>query len=273
MHEFVSFNSRTIPAESSFLSAVSSTALYGKGIFTTVAFYDSKPFQWKKHRQRLITAAEKLQIDLTNLTGETLEIALFEIAETNRMRRGRARLTIFDETASRLWTAEPQQKTSFLVQTTDFRVVPNAFRLTISPFSVNSQSPLCGLKTCNYLENILALDAAMTAGFNEVVRLNERKETVSAAMANIFWVKNGEIFTASLQTGCLAGTTRALLIENFPVAEAEAQLREVLAADEVFITSVGIGIVKVVSIDSRLFPAESTKTNELKDFFKSLTER
>ncbi len=273
MHEFVNFNRRIIPAADSFLSAVSTAALYGKGIFTTVAFYDSKPFQWEKHRRRLSAAADKLRIDLSDLTGEKLKGALLEIAETNRLKRGRARLTIFDESASRLWQTEAKNKTNFLIQTADFRAVAESARLTVSPFPVNSKSPLAALKTCNYLENVLASEDTKARGFDEAIRLNERGEAVSATLANVFWVKNGAIFTPALETGCLSGTTRAFIAENFSVVETKTTLNEIIEAEEVFLTSAGIGIVKIKSLDSINFPAVSPKTDELKDFLRRLTER
>ncbi|HXG85547.1 MAG TPA: aminotransferase class IV [Pyrinomonadaceae bacterium] len=272
MHKFVSFDRRIIPAHNSLLSAVSAAALYGKGIFTTVAFYNSKPFLWEKHRRRLSAAAEKLQIDLTDLTEEKLKAALFEIADANRLRRGRARLTIFDESPSRVWQTEPKNKTSFLIQTADFRPSADNLRLTVSPFSINSKSPLAGVKTCNYLENILALEDANAKGFDEAVRLNERKETVSATTANIFWVKNGEIFTPSLETECLAGTTRAFIAENFAVRETKADTRELIDADEVFLTSAGIGISRVETLNEKCFFDLPETTTNLQKFFQSFTE-
>lgn len=273
MHKFVSFNRRLISAENSRLSAVSSAALYGKGVFTTIAIYNREPFQWGKHRRRLAAAAEKTGINLSALPEHIIETALTEIIAGNNVASGRARITIFDESAGRIWRAKPKYEMSFSIQTADFRQISNDLQLTVSPFPTNSKSPLSGVKSCNYLENILALENAEAAGFDEAIRLNERGEIVSAATANVFWTKNGEIFTPSLKTGCLAGTTRSLIAENFPVVETKARLNEIIEADEVFLTSAGIGIVKVESIDSKGFSAASPKINELKLFFRCLTQK
>lgn len=272
MHRFVSFNRRIIPADNSFLSAVSVAAIYGKGVFTTVAFYNSKPFLWEKHRHRLNAAADRLRIDLSDLTGGKLKAALFEVAEVNRLRDGRARLTIFDESPGRVWQSQTNAKTSFLIQTADFRAVSQNSRLTVSPFPVNSKSPIAAIKTSNYLENILALEDAKAKGFDEAVRLNERKEIVSAATANIFWVKNGEIFTPALETACLAGTTRAFILENFAVSQTKAGLRQLIDADEIFLTSAGIGILPVKVLNEQHFSASAGATINLQKFFQSFTE-
>lgn len=243
MSDFISFNKTILPAEKGFLSAVSAAALYGAGVFTTVAVHDSVPFLWEKHWRRLTENAARVGINFDGFSEKTIGDALFEIIEKNRLERGRARLTFFDELASAVWQTAAPLKTNFLIQTAELRVVAENFRLTVSPFRVNTQSPLVGVKSCNYLENILALRAAKAKGFDEAIRLNERGEVVSACLANVFWNKNGAIYTAPLETGCLEGTTRSFVLENFAVAERKADLTELYEADEIFLTSAGIGVV------------------------------
>lgn len=243
MHKFVFFNHQIFPAENAFLSAVSSAALYGKGIFTTVAVHDFIPFLWEKHWRRLEKDARKIKINLSEFSEQSVINSLAEIIEKNNLTRGRARLTFFDESSPSIWQTKQKGKTNLLIQTAEFRSAPEKFRLTVSPFRVNSASPLAGVKSCNYLENILALEDAKAKNFDEAIRLNEKDEIVSACMANIFWKKNNTIFTPALETGCLEGTTRSFVLETFSVKETKAGLAELKIADEIFLTSAGIGIV------------------------------
>lgn len=270
MHEFVVFNHEILPAETSFLSAISAAALYGKGIFTTVAIYDGKPFLWEKHTKRLSANAEKVGVDFSAFSQVATENSLLDIIRKNNLTNGRARLTFFDETASRIWQADAKSKTSFLIQTADLRAVSENFRLTVSPFPANSKSPLAGVKSCNYLENILVLEDAKAMGFDEAVRLNERGEITSAATANIFWTKNGKIYTPSLETGCLAGTTGEFVCERFSVTKIKTELAELNEADEIFLTSVGIGIVQVSEFQNRKLESEPHKL--IKEFTRSIAE-
>lgn len=241
MHAFASFNQKIHSSEEIRLSAVSSAALYGKGIFTTVAIYDGKPFLWEKHWRRLTGNAEKINLNLSDFSEETVRDALSEIVSKNKLGDGRARITFIDESAGGIWSFETNLRTSCLITTADFREIKDS-NLTVSPFRINSQSPLAGVKSCNYLENLLALDEAKQRGFEEAIRLNERGEIVSASMANIFWVKDKKISTPALETGCLAGTTREFLMENFPVREVKTEMNEVREANEIFLTSAGLGI-------------------------------
>ena len=244
MHKFAVFNSQIISAENALIKASSASAFYGRGIFTTVAIYDSKPFLWEKHWRRLTENAGKIGVDLTEFSEKKIANSLAEIVAENKVRNGRARLTFFDESSISIWQTNEKLQTSFLINTADFRKIPDHFRLTVSPFQTNSTAPLANVKSCNYLENILASEEAKARGFDEAVRVNECGEIVSACAANLFWTKNGEIFTPSLETGCLSGTTREFVLENRSVCETRTKLNELNEADAVFLTSAGIGILQ-----------------------------
>lgn len=242
MHETVFFNDRFIRFGEASLPAASSAALYGKGVFTTIAVREKKAFLWEKHWRRLSGDAEKIGVDLSDFSEDLLIGALAKLIEKNRIENARARITFFDESAGRIWNFRTNRKTGVLIATAETHKPPEIFRLALSPFRVNSASPLAGVKSCNYLENILALEDAKKRGFDEAIRLNEKNEIVSAATANIFWTKDERIFTPAVETGCLRGTTREFLLENFPVREKKSGVGELADADEIFLTSAGIGI-------------------------------
>lgn len=233
------------------ISSVNAAALYGKGIFTTVAIYDRKPFLWEKHWQRLCNNAEKVTVDLSEYSEETTRIVLDEIVKINGVTNGRMRLTFFDETSSKIWPSNVRQKTSLLITTGDLRPIPDNFRLTISPYPVNSQTPLAGIKSCNYLEKLLTSDEANNRGFYEAIQVNERGEITSAAMANLFWLKGNTLYTPSLKTGCLPGTTREFILENIECREVKETIDELKSADAIFLTSAGLGVVQVGEFESR----------------------
>lgn len=262
MHQLVSFNSKIISAADASVSVVSLAALYGKGVFTTIAVYDGKPFLWEKHWQRLQTNSLKLQIELSDFSEEGIKNSLGEIVKENGARNGRARITFFDESSSSIWRFEGDRRTSLLIATADKREIPRNFRLTVSPFLTNSTSPLAGIKSGNYLEKILALDEARNRGFDEAVCLNERGEIVSACMANLFWLTDGKLFTPLLKTGCLAGTTREYLLETLECLEVARGIDALEKADSIFLTSAGIGVVQVAEFDGRVF---RTQPHEIPD--------
>lgn len=229
----------------------SNASLCGKGIFTTVAIRGGGVFLWEKHWRRLTGNAAKVGIDLAEHTERSTRDALYEAIAKSGLADGRARISFFDDGSSEIWTNDREQKTTRSIIVAERRVVPEPFKLTSSLYPVNSRSPLAGVKSCNYLENILALGEAKARGFDEAVRVNEFGSVTCAAMANIFWLKDGQLFTPSLTTGCLAGTTREYALENVDCREVGAEIDVLSGAEAIFLTSAGLGIVAVGEFDSR----------------------
>jgi branched-subunit amino acid aminotransferase/4-amino-4-deoxychorismate lyase len=259
MHNFVSSNQQIIPAEDANISALSSASFYGKGIFTTISVHQGKPFLWEKHWRRLSNNAKTIGLHLPEK--ELIETAIYKIILANKITNGKMRVSVFDESPGKIWSDTSLPKTSILITTADLRTI-SEIKLSLSQYNINSTSPLAKIKSCNYLENILALENATKNGFDEAIRLNERGEITSACMANIFWVKDSRLYTPSLKTGCLAGTIRELIIENFDVFEVE-ESHVGFAPEEIFVTSSGIGIVPA-------FLKSNTKNREISNTNKDL---
>lgn len=176
---------------------------------------------------------------------------------------GKARITFYDASPAEIWAGDSERKTGLAILAVETCPDLRDFRLTVSPCPTNSRSPLAGIKSCNYLENILALGEAKSRGFHEAIRVNERGEVVSGVMANIFWLKNGEMFTPSLRTGCLAGTTREFVMENLDCVEAESEIEELRNADAIYLTSAGLGVTGVSEFDGRVLNRERHPIEDL----------
>ncbi len=236
---------------------------YGKGVFTTIRVVGGQPFLWDKHRRRLYANAENLGIDLRYRPEEKVLRSLLDAIEARGLQNGRARITFSDESPSPIWSTAGDKKTSLSIIVAERRPIPNNFKLTISPHRINTTSPLVGIKSCNYLEHLLAYEEATEREFHEAIRLNERSEVASACMANVFWEKDGSLFTSSLKTGCLPGTTREFLLENVDCEEIQCGIEELASADRIFVTSAGIGVAAVAEFDGRKLDTSSHRSMEL----------
>lgn len=273
MHKFASFNHEVLSAKVININALSSASLYGKGVFTTLAIYNSKPFLWEKHWKRLNDNSQTLNIDLSEFTERKVHESLNQIIEKNDIKDARCRLTFFDESSSNIWQISSKNKTSLLIQTADLRENKEEISVYVSPYPVNSHSPLAGIKSCNYLENILALQEAKHYGSDEAIRYNEDNDVVSFCMANIFWLEYDDerLYTPSLETGCLAGTTRELILENFEILEVKRNINTLFRdAEAIFMTSSGAGIVQVADFDGSKL---NTEPHKLTKFIQSEIER
>jgi branched-chain amino acid aminotransferase len=135
-------------------------------------------------------------------------------------------------------------------------VPPESFSTCISPWPRNEHSPLVGLKCASYSENLIALDHARRAGFDETIFLNTAGYLCEAATANVFLVKNGTLFTPSLDSGCLPGITRQLVIElaeetGIPYTVGDLDASQLEVAEEIFLTSSTIGVLPVSRLGNR----------------------
>lgn len=242
MKDLIWFNNEIIETGTATISAMSAAALYGKGIFTTAAVNGSDIFLWEKHWRRLTANAETLGIDISGYSEKFVAESATEVLAVNGITDGRLRITFFDRSSSGLWQTSDEKGAHLLITAAEKRRVKNSLKLTVSAFRVNSASPLAGIKSCNYLENLMAFESAQSGGSDEAIRLNERGEITSGCFANIFWQKGGDIFTPSLDTGCLPGTTREHFMENNRCIEIQAEIKELFSADRIFMTSAGIGV-------------------------------
>jgi len=278
MHPVIYLNKTMVEATKARVAPVSSAMLYGRGVFTTLAIYNSQPFLWTKHWQRLATHAKRLDIDHTGCTEKNVGEALHKLIAVNQVREGRARVILLARSGRDIWkTKSPgAKKTDLLIMTGESqKLAPTGMSLAVSPFRTNTFSPLTGIKSLNYLEHVLSWEEAQSRDFDEAVVLNERGEIVSATTANLFWAKNGTLHTPTLSTGALAGITRECVIELanqhfIPLLEGIYEMQDLTDADEIFLTSSSLGVAPVTTFDFRRYSAEGSITTTIKSAFLSV---
>jgi len=261
MHPVIYLNKVMLEATKARVAPVSSAMLYGRGVFTTVAIYNGKPFLWPEHWQRLKDHAQKLSIDCAGENERNVGDALRKLVAVNQVDNGRARVILLARSGRDVWKTRSagDRKTDLLIMTGEAqKISPVGLSLAVSPYRHNTLSPLAGIKSLNYLDEVLAWEEAQAREFDEAVRLNERGEIVSATMANIFWVHEGTIHTPALSTGTLAGVTRAAVIELatrkfIPVIEGVYELADLTEAEEIFLTSASYGVAPVTTFDFRQY--------------------
>ena len=257
MHAHVIFNNRLIEATKARSSPLVSASLYGRGVFTTLAVYNSQPFMWPQHWMRLMDHAARSGIDCRSMDEGGVRASLLKLIAANEGQDGRARITLFGGADHGIWKLKGigQSKTELLIITGDARTLPaDGLALTVSPYRTNTLSPLAGVKSVNYLDHLMSWEEARARDFDEAVVINERGEIVSATLANLFWVTAGTLHTPTLSTGALAGITRARVLAlagelSVPHVEGVYDLSHLSDADEIFLTSSGLNVAIVTTFD------------------------
>ena len=229
-------------------------AMLGLGLFETILAVDGVAKFADRHLARLRQGCERLgwKFEMIDFDGIATELL-----EKNQLGHGRARIRLAVTGGSgplRDLTAGIDR----VVWMTALvgLVPPETLSACISPWPRNEHSPLVGLKCASYAENCIALDHARRLGFDEAIFFNTASHLCEAATANIFIVKNGRLSTPSLESGCLPGIGREVVIERAHEMgislEAGVLTREdLIAADEIFLTSSTRGPVPLVLLEDK----------------------
>jgi branched-chain amino acid aminotransferase len=144
---------------------------------------------------------------------------------------------------------------------------PPAARVVTVPWPRNDRAALAGAKTTSYAENVVALSRAHAAGAGEALFLDTQGRICECTGSNIFLVLDGELVTPSLVTGCLAGVTRALVLEWCGGREAELDGGALASASEVFLTSTTRDVQPVAAVDDLTYPAPGPVTARAMEVF------
>ncbi len=232
-------------------------AILGLGLFETLLALDGVPVFAGRHLERLRKGCGRLGWELA--LADFHETAA-ELLARNHLVSGRARIRLAVTAGSGpVHDLTPGNDRLVWMAALPAGDVPASLTANLSPWPRNERSPLAGLKCASYAENLVALDHARRLGFDETVFLNTAGQLCEAATANLFLVKNGALLTPSLDSGCLPGITRGLVLElarrqRIPCVERLPGLGDLQAADEVFLTSSTRGPVAVSRFREQEFP-------------------
>ena len=278
IHHFVFHNDRVLPVETVRLSPGQAGLLNGWGLFTTIRIHDGIPFAFERHWSRLERDAERTRCPFP-FVAETVRDQLAMLLQANTVREGAARIyAIYNQVG--FWrSAENFPRVDLLLCSADLPSYREPSRLGLREFGRYAASPLAGVKVLSWLDNVWNYYEAQQAGFDEVVLLNERGEVAECTAANIFCVRGDRVATPPLNSGCLSGITRSVLLEigaSVGVEVKEAVLRpdDLYAADEVFISSTNRSMLGVSEINGhQIASAPGPVTLKMENAFGEYVKR
>ncbi len=230
----------------------------GDGVFETLKVVGGVPFALTRHLRRLVESAHI--IGFAPPSAAELRKAVAETVEANTIRLGalgRLRITL---TAGRPGgvSAVPLRNGAglTLVLTADPQA-PHPRQLTILsvPWPHNERGPLVGAKTTSYADNLAVLEQVRQKGADEALISDTQGRICEATTANVVIGVHGELVTPSLQTGCLGGVTRALLLEWGIAVERDMAFGELRSAGEMLLSSSTRDLIPVARCDDHIYPA------------------
>ena len=231
----------------------------GLGVFETLLFKDAKVPAFHRHYERLEHSARQLAIEAPERN--TLRAICATVLTANSLDKGLARIRVSLSAGPYAMGASLTPSAATLVVTASAlpAIASNTTaRLATVPWPRNEFGALVGIKALSYAENALALDYARRHSADEALILNTQGQLCEGSTSNLWYFVGDELHTPAVESGCLPGITRALLVEycgilGVSVNTQPAKLEALLAASEVFITSATRGIQGVSSVDGVSF--------------------
>ena len=219
--------------------------LYGMGLFETVRIYKGHPFLLDDHLLRMQKGLQEMGIETFVRKGEILAI-IQELLELNRLQDARIRIN-YSAGVGKAGLPEGHYLHPGLI--VFISPLPEAGDQIVKRDAVilklKRNMPEIGirLKSHHFGNNIAAkMELQKTYPDAEGIFLTQEGFVAEGITSNIFWVKNGILYTPSENTGILLGITRQWIIAaanklGYEVREGCFSLSELQDAEEVFLTN------------------------------------
>jgi len=238
----------------------------GDGVFETCKVVGGRPFALTRHLVRLAGSAKGLGLPAPDEGRVRDGVAELLAAEPDA---GRLRIT-YTGGPGPLGSDRGDEGNTLVLAVSPGGTWEATTKVAVVPWVRNERSAVAGLKTTAYAENVVALEYAHARGGSEAIFANSVGALCEGTGSNIFCVIDGELLTPSLASGCLAGITRALVIEWCGAREDDLPLAALQRAEEVFLTSSTRDVQPVHAVgDDEVAQAPGPVTKRAVDLFAS----
>ena len=259
MGNFFNYNGQVMPAGMEVQDRAARSCRADGGLFETMRFHHDRILLDEYHFDRLSEGMKAIKLEMPAVDFIHLKDLVRELCFVNGHHpAARVRLTVF--------RGEQSDQSDFIIESLQLDpiysfvdgltigVYPDAYKIP------DSSSPF---KT-NYQLYTSAATYAQERSWDDCLVVNNAGNICDASIANVFWVKDGEIATPPLSEGCIAGVMRRYLVKvmeakRFPVMEKTLTIETLLNADEAFLTNMIRGIRPVASFQGRTYGSVLTK--------------
>src|SRR5580693_34418 len=253
MHRFVLHNGDIVDAHQKTLSAGQVGLLTGWGVFSTIRVADGVLFAFERHWQRMHQDAHRMHVPFPT-DAEQLKADLLKLAEANHARNATLRVDVVRNRGGLFEGPDQTRDFDVIAFTSDINPWGESVRLAMKANGRHAQNEFAGAKILSWAQNLTWYEEAHQRGFDEVVLLNERGEVSECTSANIFAATGREVLTPPLDSGCLPGVSRELLLHEIrvpgiSVVQKKLTPEDLERADQVFITSTTRDLMPISEIE------------------------
>ena len=263
---FLVVNGNLVERDKMYLSPDNHSYRYGDGLFETMKVINEDLLFGEYHFERLFSGCRSLKFSLpSHFTEQKVVSEIKElINENNCKESARIRLSVSRGNGG-LYDCD--NKFTYLIEcwpleTHNSEINNKGLVIDVFPDARKSIDVFSNLKSANYLPYVMAAIWAKENKLDDALVLNQHNRICDATSANVFWVKDGKIYTPSLGEGCVAGVMRRLILgSKMDIHESILTENVLLNADEVFLTNVIRGVRWVKQYHDKIYA--NTITNRV----------
>jgi branched-chain amino acid aminotransferase len=262
---YTNINGKIIATADAVIAADNGAFRYGIGVFETMLVQNGQIRLGSYHWQRLFAGMKQLYFEVPVLfTAAMLEAEVLRTVKRNNLSAYcRVRLQVYAGGGGIF--GEGTQKPLYVIECyslpeDNVLLNNNGLIVGVATNVTKCTDSLSNLKSANGLVYATAARQAKHNKWNDALVYNTQGYIIESAIANLFWVKEGKVYTPPLTDGCVAGVMRRYIIEQMPdVGERSLTLSELLLADEVMLTNAIKGVRWVSNIDDKRYGCEAIK--------------
>lgn len=269
MYDLINFNGSPVKDTHLERIAFNRAFLYGEGFFETMRKSNGDFPLWDYHWDRIKQSADFLSVSghpIVNKEG------LYNLLIDSSDQYNNATLKLLFYTEGTGKYAGKMRRLKYMIKV-DALHTPNplwpenGLSIDISQKSIiPAKAPYGFIKKTAALPYVLADREKEDRELDELLILNTDGEVAEAIYHNIFIYVDGTFYTPPINSGCVAGTARAMLIDYFkkndrPVLEKNLSIDDVKSADEVFLSNAIRLIQPVVKLGKvRTYPIKESQS-------------
>lgn len=238
------FNSRIIDSSDNPIETSNRAFCYGDGLFETIVTGVGRINLIEFHLDRLKRACTVMSIEFpAALSTKNVSEMVSQLATANNIKGDiRAKLTLWRNEGGLY--APNSQKASFYidVKETDTPVYQGLGEIGVSRIHHTQYSPISFAKTTSALTYVLAGNEKVQRQLGDIILTDNDGNLSESHIANLFWTNGSQIYTPTLDTGCVAGVMRSYILdffssENMPIEEVRISVDELINAECIFISN------------------------------------
>ena len=241
------YNSKFLKQKNIKISPSNRAYNYGDGFFESIRIINSKTFNFKAHYNRYTIACNILKID-DKKSIKYFDRILKKLINKNNIINGYAKIHVSRGGSGKYLPNSNNSDIIVTIKSSDKFKFNNAISLCFFSNELKSTSTLSNIKSLNTLIPILASIYAKDQNADNALLQNTKKNIIEATNSNLFIIKNNLVYTPPKEDGPVLGTMRSWVIKQVKVKEKSLNKKDILTADEIFLTNSIKGIIPVSRI-------------------------